>query len=488
MMPRSGAAPSCSVFAARAPQWSALDTALLLALTSLAGVLRLYLLSHPHGLVFDEFYASDACLYVSGPGGECQIESEIGVAHPPLARWLIGGGIRLLGFTPLGWRLAPFVAGTASIAVLYLLARRLLGSTFSAALAAALLSFDFLHFVMSRTAMLDIFVVLFGLSAFVCVLRDSDRPSAVAGARARIFAEVLRRPWLLAAGAAGGAALACKWSGGYLLAGAAGLALLGERERRQGVAGSSRQWALDGGPPMLVAFVVVPLVVYALSYVGRLDGTLLALPWTEDSWVRAFLERQQSMLEHHTGPLFTHPYTSPAWSWPLLKRPVLFFFRDVSDDRYQEILALGSPLVWWTALVAMLRTSWTALRRKRIAAPDTIILVGFAAGYIPWLVITRQEAFLYYFLPAVPFLYLATARVIDTMVVRARKVAAAGALLLVTVGSFAHFGPLLIGRPLTYPEWERRMWFRDCGPPAQADGRQAPVTQPVPPPKGWCWI
>ena len=477
------------VGACRRRPWSTLDTALVVTLTALAGVMRFYLLSEPHGLVFDEFYASDGCLYVSGPTAACGIESEISVAHPPLGKWLIGFGIKLLGFTPTGWRLAPFVAGTASIAVLYMLARRLLGSTLGAGLAAGLLAFDYLHFVMSRTAMLDIFVVFFGLLAFFCVLWDATRQDLPPGpSRVRLLPTMLRRPWLLGAGLASGAALASKWSGGYLLAGVAGLALMYEWRRLRGTPDRPRRWARISVSPMVVAFVLVPLAVYLVSYAGRLDGTLFALPWAEDSWLRAFLERQQSMLEHHTGPLYTHPYMSPAWSWPLLKRPVLFFLRDLPNGRYQEILALGSPFAWWTGLGAMVAVGWRALQRRSIAAPETAILVGFLVGYGPWLVVTRQEAFLYYFLPAVPFLYLATARVIVAVARRRRKIVAVGALIVVTVGSFAHFWPLLVGRPLTYPEWEHRMWFRDCGPMVQLDGQRVPVPQPMPPPKGWCWI
>jgi dolichyl-phosphate-mannose--protein O-mannosyl transferase len=191
------------------PRWSVLDTVLVAGITALASVLRLAHITRPSGFVFDEFYASDACLYLRGPSGGCMTATEISVAHPPLAKWLIAVGIRLFGFNPAGWRFAPFVAGTLSVAVLYLLARRLLGSTPGAALAAVLLTFDFLHFVMSRTAMLDVFVVLFGLTAFVCLLYDRDRTAVP---RTGFPAQVWARPWLLGAGLAAGAAVACKWS------------------------------------------------------------------------------------------------------------------------------------------------------------------------------------------------------------------------------------------------------------------------------------
>jgi hypothetical protein len=68
-----------------------------------------------------------------------------------------------------------------------LLARRLLGSTLAASLAAGLLTFDFLHFVMSRTAMLDVFVVFFGLVSFLCLLYDRDRSVTIRPVSRNLF-------------------------------------------------------------------------------------------------------------------------------------------------------------------------------------------------------------------------------------------------------------------------------------------------------------
>jgi dolichyl-phosphate-mannose-protein mannosyltransferase len=468
--------------------WTAIDTVLVAALTALAGGLRFSGITRPGAFVFDEFYASDACLYVFGPEGHCLTETEISVVHPPLGKWLIGVGIRLFGFTPGGWRLAPLVAGALSVALLYLLARRLLGSTLAASLAAGFLAFDFLHFVMSRTAMLDVFVVFFGLLSFLCLLYDRDRSVATRAVSRKLFHHrLLMRPWLLGAGMAGGAALASKWSGGYLLAAVALLAFMQGAARRREDAHRYRRVTREEGVLLLVVLVLVPTVVYVVSYAGRLDGTLLAWPWGDGSWTQAFLARQHLMYEHHTSSLFTHPYSSPAWSWTFIKRPVLFYFRDLGEGRYQEILALGNPLVWWSALLALAATTWRVLRRRRLQAPETVVVAGFAAGYVPWLLVTRQEAFLYYLLPAVPFLYLALGHVVAGISARYIRASAIGGLVVASIGMFSFFRPLLVGSTLTYAEWERRMFFSDCGP-AVSGTQKEPVTRPIPPPPGWCWI
>jgi len=457
----------------------------LFALTGLAGALRFAGITQPRGFVFDEYYAADACLYVLGPRPSCLTTTEISFVHPPLAKWLIGAGIRLFGFNTAGWRVAPLVAGTLSIAVMYLLARRLLRSTLAASLAAGLLTFDFLHFVMSRTAMLDIFVVFFGLAAFLCLVYDADRPEGPSLPSVNLRARLGRRPWLLGAGLMGGAAVACKWSGGYLMAAVALLAFW-QHARRTSESQSGVERIISESGVLLLALVAIPAAVYVGSYAGRLDGAVFAPPWSEGSWVHAFLVRQQAMLAHHTGSLYVHPYMSPAWSWPFVKRPVLFSFGDGTSG-YQEILALGNPLVWWAALAALASIVWRVAWKRRIVAPEAIIVGGFIAGYVPWLVITRQEAFLYYFLPAVPFLYLAVAHVVSRISRRVIRHSAIAVLLAAAIGLFPFFRPVLVGAPLTYVQWERRIFFSDCGPTQSGDHKK-PVDRPMPPPDGWCWI
>jgi dolichyl-phosphate-mannose-protein mannosyltransferase len=472
-----------------AAHWTQLDTLLVALVTALAGALRFRGITSPRDFVFDEFYASDACLYVRGPHAHCLTDAEISMVHPPLAKWLIGIGIRVFDFTPAGWRVAPLVAGTLCVAVLYLLARRLLDSTLGASVAAGLLTFDFLHFVMSRTAMLDIFVVFFGLLSFLFLLYDRDRgpdEARTPASHVMVLQRLRERRWLFGAGLAGGAAIASKWSGAYLLAAVAVLAFLYGAARRGG-ANRYRQTAREEGALLLMALVLLPAVVYMTSYVGVLGGRFLAWPWQNGSWAHAFVARQQVMLAHHTGLLYNHPYASPAWSWLLLKRPVLFYFHEPRSGGYQEILALGNPLVWWTGLLALAAAAWRLVHLRSVRAPETIILAGFIAGYVPWLIIIRQEAFLYYVLPAVPFICLALGQAVARLSTRGSRVFAASALAVASIGMFVFFRPVLVGSTLSYREWERRILFKECGLSA-SDLPKKPVTKVESALKGWCWL
>ncbi len=120
-----------------------------------AGV-RVVQLGSPGTFVFDEiYYAQDACTYLSWGSSVCGIATEVSWVHPPVGKWLIAAGIWAFGNNPLGWRVMSALAGTLTVALVYLLARRLTGSWLAAAVASGVLALDPLSIISSRVAMLD---------------------------------------------------------------------------------------------------------------------------------------------------------------------------------------------------------------------------------------------------------------------------------------------------------------------------------------------
>lgn len=218
----------------------------------LAGAIRFWHLGRPRAVIFDEtYYAKDAWsmlrLGYEGTWPDRKIAdpqilahpqvvplSGTGhfVAHPPLGKWVIAVGEWMFGLDPFGWRFMTAVLGTLSVLMLCRIGRRLFRSTVLGCLAGALMAVDGLHFVMSRSALLDLVVMFFVLAAFGCLLLDRD------GARARLAAALPVggdgragpdqdtgdhagtgvRPWRLAAGLFLGLAAASKWNGLYVLA------------------------------------------------------------------------------------------------------------------------------------------------------------------------------------------------------------------------------------------------------------------------------
>jgi dolichyl-phosphate-mannose-protein mannosyltransferase len=490
-------------------------------LTLVGGGLRLWRLATPGAKIFDEvYYAKDACWYVKSSPTLCGVSSEQTAVHPPLGKWLIAIGIRFFGYNSFGWRISAVIAGAITIALLYALARKVLGSTLGASFCTGLFAIDFLHFVQSRTSMLDVFVPLFGVAAVLALVFDRDRlirpnvavldvttdPLSVSPARAPT--RLLGRPWRIAAGALGGAATACKWSGGFILLAIVILAFVWEMasRRAEGLSHPFLRVLNEEAASIILWLGLLPIAIYMVTYAGRLDGALLAWPWTQGSWLRAWWERQLYMESFHRGLTAQHAYESPAWSWLLLKRPVSYYFATTSGGKYDEIFASGDPFVWWPGIIALIYTAASWLRSRDFLGPQGLILTGFAVSYAPWLLpqLGRPAIFVFYLLPALPFMYLALGYVAVQLGRSWEARLARSLFALGAVGLFAFYYPLLAAVAIPQPAWNSRISIFDhCQKPrgrivtstvsTTIDGKKT-TTQTTSndnsnlPPTGWCWI
>src|SRR5260221_554944 len=122
-------------------------------------------------------------------------------------------------------RLAGGVFGSLAILLICRIARRMTRSTLLGCVAGLLMSLDGLEFVLSRSGILDIFLMFFVLAAFGCILIDRDV------GRAQLAEGVARRPgrpggprlglrkWQLAAGVFLGLAVSTKWNAAWYILG-----------------------------------------------------------------------------------------------------------------------------------------------------------------------------------------------------------------------------------------------------------------------------
>ena len=447
----------------------------LAAVLALAAFVRLDGLGSPHTYVADEgFYARDGCSYVLHSERTCGVSGDTTPEHPPLGKWLIGLGIKLDGFHPAGWRIASAIAGILTVGLLFALALRLLASTAAATLAAGLLAVEPLHVVQSRVATLDVFVTLFGVAAVLCWLLDSDLGS-----------DRLVPAWRVAAGIACGAAVASKWSG--VLALLAVLVLFAVERRGR---------LMRALPSAAVCFGLIPLLVYCLTFAGRLHGRLLALPWSHGSVVRALIHRTDTMWRDQTGHFVAGAYQSPPWSWPLLQRPSVHY-ASVSGGSFHEILAVGSPLIWWPGFAAAVVAGVVALRSRGTDLAAMTVAVCVAMSYLPWLVLGqgRSFVFLYYMTPVVPFLCLAVGWAHTRLAFRLRLLSPALAVASLLLLLF--WWPILVAHPISAGEWRSRVVFHDCRSnlhpehlPADSGGRPQAWLRLLhgSPQHGWCWV
>ncbi|TMF30689.1 MAG: hypothetical protein E6I29_06025 [Chloroflexi bacterium] len=218
----------------------------------------------------------------------------------------------------------------------------------------------------------------------------------------------------------------------------------------------------------------IPLGIYVLSwYPFFARGQFQSLTDLINYQVESF--------NYHRNLHATHPYGSPAWSWPLLARPVLYYaeYTNLGLDVFtgQPLIArmsnLGNPWIWWTSLPCVAALPYFIVRHRSFAA--TLILLGFITQYVPWFPITRV-LFMYHMFGGLIFMILADAFVLTHL---AEKLRPPGRMLLVggylgmAVLFFGYFYPNWTALPLSQPAyyistgtpiWGPKLWLTNCKP------------------------
>ncbi len=446
-------------------------------------LLRLDRLGVPGKEAFDEVYYRKDAFDLLRFGFEKNNEGTGAgfIVHPPLGKWMIAIGEQIYGNNSFGWRISAAVFGAVSVLLLCRIARRLFRSTLLGCIAGVLLAMDGLHFVQSRMAMLDIFLLFWVLAAFGCVLVDRDVGRARLADR---LDEDLSYPgpklgfrwWRVGAAVCLGAAMATKWSALFFLVAFVLLALAWEvgARRTAGVPAPLRAAIWRELPSLLVLLVGLAGVVYVASWAGwfATDGgwrRTCGTAWQSQCGpVDGFIKYHQEILHFHSTLQSGHTYKSTPWGWLLLARPVSYFYETPQTGYSQEILGIGTPAIWWASLFALGYSAWSWVSRRdwRAAA----ILVSFVAGYLPWFyysITDHRTMFLFYALPMVPFMCLALTYCAGSVLGRQEDAPtrrrwagpAIGGYLLLVAWNFWYLHPVLAAKVLPYQEWRDRMWF-----------------------------
>jgi dolichyl-phosphate-mannose--protein O-mannosyl transferase len=438
----------------------------IVAVTILAGWLRIVHVSNPSDYVFDEvYYPKAACILVGWNNQTCTIDStdeqywrttkwDVGSwVHPPLGKWEIAMGIKLFGMRSFGWRISSVIAGTLVVTLTAVMAQLLFGSALWTAVAGLLMAVENLNVVMSRVGLLDIHVEFWVVLAFVLFLldrrwidarqaaaedvavpdgsEDPDPPPETTVALETAVSDhaddagalpvpppsptpapsPIWRPWRFAAGAALGAASAVKWSGVFALFAVVVLAYMWETTRRH----RDRSWLRAFGRAfsresfgIVLALLLTPIAIYMITWLPWFHH----FAWSWHDWVANMGATwdfhhngiQWTQLDPKTGlQTPTHPYYAHPGGWILLLRPISFYVKNIGTST-EQILAIGNPFIFWASVVALpyVLFAWRRTRDWR----GGFIIVAVLGQYVPWFVQTRPT-FFFYVLPLVPFMVLA---------------------------------------------------------------------------------
>lgn len=502
--------------------------------TILAAVIRLPGLDNVRTLIFDEtYYVKDAwSLLTLGYEGTWAKDVDAAFAagdvsglstvggypvHPPTGKWLIALGMKIFGQAdPVGWRIAAAICGIITVFLLCRLAQNLFRTPALTLLAGLFLATDGMAIVMSRTSILDGFLTMFALAAFLCVVKDQEtsRPRLLAKLREwdglgaprqgwsdlrtyltrqdrRPFAigpNAGNRPWLLAAGVLAGLSCSVKWSGIYALAFLGLFVALREVTCRwraghpspiRGALLADIWWAF-------ILMVPTAILTYIASWFGWFAHPAAhghgrsGIPGFAGSLADLWLYHKE-MWTFHNGLSTPHTYQSSPYTWLAQYRATSFHWANgpevtgcASGTCATDIVALGNPLLWWIGIGALIVVLWATVRYRNWRTG--VITLGYIALYVPWLAYAHRTIFTFYTVAFAPFVALAVAWLIAILagwvtadgqpltapLPRRTELTGwvlAAVLTIMILACAAYFMPLWRADVVDYSFWRAHMWL-----------------------------
>ena len=474
--------------------------------------LRFWGLSRFNTLVFDE-------VYYARFAGHFLKQELIFTGHPPLSTYIIAIGIWLgehlswsaegaknglsgLYVSPFSYRWLNALSGSFIPLLVSGIAYQLSHRRSYALIAGILMAADGLYLVESRYALNNIYLVIFGLLGniwFLLALRSLSWQ---------------RWLWLGLAGVGFGASASIKWNGLGFLLGIYGLWIAGWvlrwivmlRSRSPQTQEQSRETTprspLYRFPLQNLTQIHLGQVLICLAFIPALTYYLSWIPYVQLASSSVW-ELQLQTLDYHqrVGGLDAHPYCSLWYTWPLMLRPVAYFYQATHGINepipvigpptppsasmvIYDVHAMGNPFLWWLSTAAIgvtigaliqyiwqwfatLATSQPTHRAMLQTATLTpygwlilYLLMNWSANLLPWIRVTRC-VFIYHYMVSLIFAVLVLALVFDRWLFylsRTYRILAVSMIALVLV-ALVFWLPLYLGLPLSPSGLEMRRWL-----------------------------
>lgn len=228
-------------------------------------------------------------------------------------------------------------------------------------------------------------------------------------------------------------------------------------------------------PLAAASTLVIGIGVYLLTWTGWFaTGTGWSRTWAAGQGasvvpdpLRSLWHYHSEMWNFHTNLAAEHNYASSPLSWPFMTRPTSFYYESPdgcgADSCSSTVLAVGNPIIWWAAVLAIPYQLW-----RWIAAKDWrsgAVIVGIAAGWLPWMLYLDRTIFTFYTVVYVPFVVMAVTLTLGAIARglrnRPRWIPALliGGYVLAVVLAAWWFYPIWSAEVITYDAWRARMWL-----------------------------
>jgi dolichyl-phosphate-mannose-protein mannosyltransferase len=346
------------------------------AIFVLSLALRFWGLGRFNVFVFDEvYYAKFANNYLTN--------TPFFNAHPPLSQYIIAIGIWLGDMLPIGQDTANTLTGSLRTTFSYRWFNAIFGSLVPPAvgflayqltqrhtymvIASLLMAMDGLYLVDSRYALNNVFLMLFGILGQLLLLVGLNK---VAGKR---------WAFLTGAGIFFGLSIACKWNGLWFLVSIwLLLAVIVLNQIITSRPTTNIPISANSQPSVLtklsnlrwweiiVFLLAVPAIIYAISWIPH----LIQNPKPD------FFAMQDEIMSYHKrvgNGKDVHPYCANWYTWPLMMRPLAYYYEVVKDptgpviETIYDVHAIGNPFLWWLAFGVIIVMTWRLFKGMAIA-------------------------------------------------------------------------------------------------------------------------
>ncbi|KAF3890880.1 MULTISPECIES: dolichyl-phosphate-mannose--protein mannosyltransferase [Nostocales] len=496
-------------------------------------------------LVFDEVYYAKF-------GNNYLTNTPFFDGHPPLGKYIIAIGIwianhipflqnQVNGLTgsvmsPISYRWINAFSGSFIPVIVGAIAYQISYRRSFAFLAALFAACDGIFLVESRYALINQYIVIFGLLGQLCLILALAK-------------QHLRRTfWLVISGVAFGASCATKWNGLWFLLGAYLMWIIAWGNRwlqsfhlkrvksneqsqdefvhhhaqNNSVEIESQEtsvlplsltslpigkrktkyinpYRLEAKPTPLKKLTQLNIfqILFFLGIIPAIVYSLIWIPHLHLDTRYGFVEVHKQILGFHErlgNSSKIHPYCSPWYTWPFMIRPMAYFYQTATSIKdpipvigpplptgagkvIYDVHAMGNPLLWWFGAAALLfflgvlirqfAKLWIEQKRFFLSAEfsnETWIvlyfLVNYAANLLPWVKVNRC-LFIYHYMTAVVFAFLAIAWLVDWCIrsyyTQMRAVGLTPTISIII--AFIFWLPIYLGLPLSNFEFRPvRSW------------------------------
>ncbi|AUT00678.1 dolichyl-phosphate-mannose--protein O-mannosyl transferase [Nostoc sp. CENA543] len=476
--------------------------------------LRFWGLDRFNTLVFDE-------VYYAKYGNDYLTHTQFFDAHPPLGKYMIAIGIWLSshfpfwqesvnGLTgslrsPWSYRWMNALSGSFIPLIIANIAYQLSYRRSFAVLSGLFAALDGIFIVESRYALINIYIVLFGLlGQFLFLLALSQKQKT-------------RLVYLGLAGVALGASCATKWNGVFFLVGIYaiwGFAWIYELITHKhelakiiinllefSINNSSHQKESHISPLLPIQKLTQINIGQCILFLGIIPLSVYSLIWIPHLQINnqfGFIAVHEQIFAFHkelSGNSPTvHPYCAAWYKWPLLTRPMAYYYQTahrITDPLpvfgpplpanaggvVYDVHALGNPFLWWFGAVAILFLLLMLvapivipiLKQRRLLLPENLsvetwvalyLVLNYFVNLLPWVRVTRC-VFIYHYMTGVVFAFLAIAWFVNQCLYSYhRSLRVVGVTIsFMIIAAFVFWLPIYLGLPISPEGYRMRMWF-----------------------------